>query len=470
MIKLGMAKGFQIIGVLCLAVTLSNVAAGDQRQDVRRDMAATKNSIVAGQDKQRALANQARAIRDQVDGLRIRAAVAARKAQVEEALLGNIEDHLALLHRQDADYHRRLEQMQASMALTITALARMERQPAAALLAGPGTVLDAARGGRLLAAALPALNKDAVEVGALLTAAGAVRGKLKTEQQHRVAAVAALSGRREELQSLLTARTEAERQLRQAGAVEARRLIKLVAQARDLGALMQRLDLDAAQRQVKAQAVKAQAAMAQRDAAEQAAAQKLAAQEAARVAADLRRRRLAADMARALANAAPPKGQQKGAERKLASRSEISRAPQGPQAGGRAPFSKIRGRLRLPAQGNWVGKYGESTGFGPRAQGITLQTRRGAQVVAPYDGKVVFAGPFRKYGLILIISHGEGYHTLLAGLTTLQAVVGQTLLTGEPVGRMGGAAKRSLYVELRRKGVAINPNPWWSKSRERASG
>ena len=47
---------------------------------------------------------------------------------------------------------------------------------------------------------------------------------------------------------------------------------------------------------------------------------------------------------------------------------------------------------RLPAAGRLTGRYGESTGLGPRAQGITLRTRRKAQVVAPYDGQVVFAG------------------------------------------------------------------------------
>ena len=83
---------------------------------------------------------------------------------------------------------------------------------------------------------------------------------------------------------------------------------------------------------------------------------------------------------------------------------------------------------------------------------------------------MVFAGPFRNYGEILIIAHGEGYHSLLAGLTALQAVVGQHLLTGEPLGTMGRDKKRLLYIELRHNGQPINPNPWWSKNRERESG
>jgi septal ring factor EnvC (AmiA/AmiB activator) len=176
-----------------------------------------------------------------------------------------------------------------------------------------------------------------------------------------------------------------------------------------------------------------------------------------------RRNRLAADMARTL-NPPTPSGVGEHTDGKS---QHLAMAP---AAGGGGAFSKLRGRLRFPARGSRVGHYGESTGFGPRAQGITLRTRPRAQVVAPHDGRIVFAGPFRNYGLILIISHGEGYHSLLAGLSKLQTVVGQSVLSGEPVGVMGGDGKRSLYVELRRKGTAIDPNPWWSSSRERASG
>jgi len=189
------------------------------------------------------------------------------------------------------------------------------------------------------------------------------------------------------------------------------------------------------------------------------------AEDLAKQLAERRRHKLAAEMARALAGLkAKNSTEGKAQDAVPPARQRLALALR------QLPFSKIRGRLRLPSKGRWVGRYGESTGFGPRAQGITLRTADQAQVVAPYDGRVVYAGTFRKYGLILIISHGEGYHTLLAGLSRLQAVVGQLLLTGEPVGRMGADGKRSLYIELRRKGTAINPTSWWSSSRERASG
>ena len=73
---------------------------------------------------------------------------------------------------------------------------------------------------------------------------------------------------------------------------------------------------------------------------------------------------------------------------------------------------------------------------GTKSEGILFETLPGAQVVAPHDGQVVFRGPFRSYGELLIIEHRDGYHTLLAGLGRTDVVVGQWVLAGEPVGVM----------------------------------
>ena len=125
----------------------------------------------------------------------------------------------------------------------------------------------------------------------------------------------------------------------------------------------------------------------------------------------------------------------------------------------------------MPARGRIVERFGAVTESG-RSKGITIETRADAQVVTPYDGEVVFAGPFRGYGQLLIIQHGEGYHTLLAGFSRIDSVLGQWLLAGEPVGVMGRGSNGNpaLYVELRRNGDAINPLPWLAASDRKVSG
>jgi murein hydrolase activator len=137
------------------------------------------------------------------------------------------------------------------------------------------------------------------------------------------------------------------------------------------------------------------------------------------------------------------------------------------------PFSAARGTLALPARGPVVIRFGERSALGLRSQGISVATRGGAQIVAPYDGRIVFAGPFRRYGQLLIIAHGEGYHTLLAGFASIDGVVGQWLLAGEPVGKMGqqeSQRKPELYIELRQNGEPMNPLPWLAATETKVSG
>jgi len=129
----------------------------------------------------------------------------------------------------------------------------------------------------------------------------------------------------------------------------------------------------------------------------------------------------------------------------------------------RTPITRMKGRLTYPAIGSIVARFGEIEGA-VHVRGIRIKTRQSAQIVSPYDGQIVFAGPFRNYGQLLIISHGDGYHSLLAGLTDLQAVVGQWVLAGEPVGSMSdNKALAELYMELRRNGESVDPAPWLNR-------
>ncbi len=125
-------------------------------------------------------------------------------------------------------------------------------------------------------------------------------------------------------------------------------------------------------------------------------------------------------------------------------------------------FMAARGRIPYPVKGSVIKKFGDPTESGATSKGVVVRTRAGAQVISPYDGTVLFAGPFRGYGQLIIIEHGDGYHTLLAGMGRLDTSVGQTLLAGEPVGIMVAQSKPTLYIELRKNGQPINPAGWLS--------
>lgn len=132
------------------------------------------------------------------------------------------------------------------------------------------------------------------------------------------------------------------------------------------------------------------------------------------------------------------------------------------------PFHLAKGKLPRPAHGRAVLTFGDTTSSGRKSHGIVIETRHGAQITSPTDGWVVYAGEFRSYGQLLIINAGGGYHVLLAGLSHIDAQLGQFVLAGEPVGKMqiahAGQPQENapvLYVEFRKEGRPIDPGPWW---------
>lgn len=152
--------------------------------------------------------------------------------------------------------------------------------------------------------------------------------------------------------------------------------------------------------------------------------------------------------------------QQAANRRSLAARRDRPKEIERPFSSLGKALGELKGQLPYPAVGPIVQRFGSKDGV-TSAKGIRIRARGGAQVISPYDGSVVYAGPFRDYGLLLIIDHGGGYHSLLAGFETLQSGVGQWVLMGEPVGVMpNGDSDGGLYLELRRGGQPINPLPW----------
>jgi septal ring factor EnvC (AmiA/AmiB activator) len=133
------------------------------------------------------------------------------------------------------------------------------------------------------------------------------------------------------------------------------------------------------------------------------------------------------------------------------------------------PFEQAKGTLHPPAQGQRYLSFGQKTAYGTQSKGIGIQTRPGGTVFAPCDGLIVYAGEFRTYGQLLIISPGGGYHVLLAGLSQIDVQVGQSVLMGEPVGAMAAKSAAAhdggpvLTVEFRKDQRPIDPDPWWSR-------
>jgi len=136
-------------------------------------------------------------------------------------------------------------------------------------------------------------------------------------------------------------------------------------------------------------------------------------------------------------------------------------------------FASAKGMLPLPVNGARIKEFGAADGLGGTEKGMSVAARPGSQITAPCDGWVVYAGPFRNYGQLLILNAGGGYHVLLAGMERISVDLGQFVVTGEPVAVMGDGAQSAvakaggvsqpvLYIEFRKDGVPVDPGSWWA--------
>ncbi|WP_242394517.1 murein hydrolase activator EnvC family protein [Anaeromyxobacter oryzisoli] len=145
----------------------------------------------------------------------------------------------------------------------------------------------------------------------------------------------------------------------------------------------------------------------------------------------------------------------------------VSALPPPQAGGGPGGFAARRGKLLLPARGTVAVGFGKIVN--PKFNTVTVQ--HGLDIAAPADtpvravapGKVVYAGWFKGYGNLVIVDHGEGYHTLVAHLATMQTATGEAVEAGAVLGTVGDSGSLKgpyLYFELRERGRPVDPAPW----------
>lgn len=118
------------------------------------------------------------------------------------------------------------------------------------------------------------------------------------------------------------------------------------------------------------------------------------------------------------------------------------------------------GDTQLPLKGFIQTRFNEEDSFGANSQGLVIEGRAGALIVAPMGGVIRFAGYFKNYGNMVILEHKNGYHSLIAGLEKVDTVVDQSVGAGEPLGKLYSSSSGknpTLYYELRHNGKAVDP-------------
>lgn len=130
-------------------------------------------------------------------------------------------------------------------------------------------------------------------------------------------------------------------------------------------------------------------------------------------------------------------------------------------------FAQLKGKLAWPARGKVLQQFGDSRHDGRlRWNGVLIDGREGQDVAAVYHGRIVFADWLRGFGLMVIVDHGDGYMSLYGHNQSLNKRVGDWVEAGESVatvGNSGGLQKAALYFEIRHKGRAVDPRPWFKR-------
>ncbi len=125
-------------------------------------------------------------------------------------------------------------------------------------------------------------------------------------------------------------------------------------------------------------------------------------------------------------------------------------------------FSAARGKLPLPVSGRLTRRFG-SQADGEALEGLRIETRGGAIVTAPFNGKVAFAESLGRLGNVFILDVGENYHVVMMGIASLGVSAGEQITAGEPIGYMSDANEREeLHFEIRRNREPLDPAKWFT--------
>jgi septal ring factor EnvC (AmiA/AmiB activator) len=416
------------------------------RDEARKRLDETEQELQSSRVKAEGLTKDLAALAEERARLNNDLIEAGTRVQASEAKLSETESKLAELTEQVNVIQSSITERKEAIVKMLSAMQRIGRTPPPALVTRRDDALAVVRSAMLLAEVFPELKYQADnlshELEGLVTLENGIRER-RDEQKRETDTLAAEQGR---LDRLLE---EKKSKLAQGEAelVEVKQSAEqLAAEVTNLSELIERLDVQIAKVEV-----------AQYDA-------EIAAEKALRA-------RLQQQVMATPANESVVELKPESTKVAFASPDRLKPA---------MPFDQAKGTLRLPAQGRKLKSFGDTDAAGAALKGISLQTRAEARITAPADGWVVYAGPFRSYGQLLIINAGGGYHILLAGMSRIDVSLGQFVLAGEPIAVMGGPAASSisgdessrpvLYVEFRKDGRPVDPGPWWAEASGKVQG
>lgn len=421
---------------LCLALAVVPAASAEDAEILEQRRVETLdqrerliNRIALSDERIAALSSEIDELRKDHETI---TAALLRTADTERRLSAEIEQRAGRLDdlTTERDYLRgSLMARRDVLAEVLGALQRMGRNPPPAILVRPDDALSSVRSAILLGAVVPELRAETEVLMADLNELARLASSMETERTRLVDAMTRQIEERQRMNLLAEEKRRLQARSQAQLAREQERASELAERAGSLEELIASLEDEI---------------VSVREAEEQAAA------EAERLA--------LMEQEAAEEQPAPTDEQEMAAASQFAA----------------IPFAALSGQISLPVHGQIAVRFGEDDEAGGQLSGDIVRTHSGAIVTAPSDASVLYAGPFRSYGQLLILNAGGGYHLVLAGMNRISVRLGQSVVAGEPIGAMGEARVASfatsgdeesgpeLYVEFRKDGKPVDPAPWWA--------
>ena len=414
----GLLAAAMLVALSFMAGAEETAALEPRPEQSRAEFERVSREISLSEERKADLAAEIAEVRK--DSATITAAL-IQSAKTERKLgqdIEDISDRVGALKGQEAAIKQSLASRRGVLAEVLGALQRMGLNPPPAVLVRPEDALASVRSAILLGAVVPELRNETEALIADLGELSRITATIEAERTRLTAAFGEQLAEKQRLDLLVAEKRRLQGQQEEALVAEQKRSEALANKAKSLKGLIAALEKQAAE------AEKALAAKAEQE-------------------------RREAELA-----ALP--------------------VPEANRLAAVAPFASLKRQVALPATGKITRRFGSDDGNGGVMLGDMVATQSAAIVTAPSDGSVLYAGPFRSYGQLLILNAGDGYHVVLAGMSRISVAPGQSVLAGEPVGVMGEAKVASasaaplgntapeLYVEFRKDGKPVDPAPWWA--------
>ena len=436
-----------IFGALLIVPTSVGHGQDDlTRDEAKKRLGETEQELKSSRVRAEGLTRDLAALAEERARLRTQLIEAGKSVQASEAKLSETESELAALTAQVNTMQTSIDERKAAIVTMLSAMQRIGRTPPPAIVTRRDDALKVVRGAMLLAEVYPELKYQADSLTESLQDLSAVEERVRAERDAQRRDADQLAAEEARLDELIATKRSREAQDQEELAALTEAAQTLATEVESLSDLVEKLDEKIAKAEVAQYDAEVEAEKALRE-------------------------RLKQEVMATPANERVV--ELKPDSKKVAFANPGRMTPV-------TPFGDAKGSLRLPAQGERARSFGDKDAAGTEVQGLSMWTREGARVTAPADGWIVYSGPFRSYGQLLIINAGGGYHILLAGMSRIDVSLGQFVLAGEPIAVMGNStasgdpggqsSRPVLYVEFRKDGRPIDPGPWWAEASRKVQG